>query len=61
MSTNRPDPNSPPPTPRWVKILAGIFIVLILLVIILHLMGFGMGGHGISEASLLIAQGLKQL
>lgn len=32
-------------TPRWVKVFGGLFIVLILVVIVLHLMGRGMGGH----------------
>ena len=42
----RPDPASPPATPRWVKIIVIIFIALVLVVIILHLMGFGFGNHG---------------
>jgi hypothetical protein len=61
MSTNRPDPNSPPPIPRWVKILVGIFIVLIILIIVMHLMGFGMGSHGMGGDALLIAQVLNPL
>ena len=54
MSNNRPNPNSPPGMPRWVKILTGIFIVLVILFIILHLMGFGLGGHGMGGHILLI-------
>ena len=42
----RPNPASPPATPRWVKIVVLTFIVLVLAVIILHLMGFGFGNHG---------------
>ena len=42
----RPNPASPPTTPRWVKIVVLTFIVLVLVVIILHLMGFGFGNHG---------------
>ena len=61
MSNNRPDPNSPPSTPRWVKIFAIAFIALVLLVIILHLMGFGMGGHGMNVQTSLIEHGLKLL
>ena len=37
-------------TPRWVKILAAIFMLLALLFVVLHLMGFGFGGHGVSSA-----------
>lgn len=33
-------------TPRWVKVIGGLFIVLVLVVIVVHLMGRGMGGHG---------------
>ena len=61
MSTNRPDPNSPPSTPRWVKILVGVFIFLAILFVILHLMGFGLGGHGMGGHTLLIEHVLKQL
>jgi len=45
----RPGPESPPATPRWVKIIVIIFIVFVLVVIILHLMGFGFGNHGASS------------
>ena len=61
MSNNRPDPNAPPGTPRWVKIFVIVFIALVLLVIILHLMGFGMAGHGMSVQTSLIEHGLKRL
>lgn len=61
MSNSRPDPNSPPETPRWVKILAIVFIVLVVVFVILHLMGFGMGGHGMSIHTLLIEHGQNLL
>jgi hypothetical protein len=38
-------PGSPPSTPRWVKVSGIIGIVLILLFVILHLAGLGLGGH----------------
>ena len=61
MSNNRLDPNAPPSTPRWVKILLIIFVILVALFIVLHLMGFGLGGHGMGEHTLLIEHGLKAL
>lgn len=45
---NAPGHGSPPGTPRWVKLFVIIFIGLILLVVVLHLMGFGFGSHGTS-------------
>jgi hypothetical protein len=42
----RPDRESPPSTPRWVKIFGIIALVLILLFVILHLTGNSPGGHG---------------
>lgn len=60
MSNNRPHPTSPPGTPRWVKIFVIIFIVSLLIFVILHLMGFGLGGHGIDSHTML-EQGLKLL
>ena len=59
MSNNRPNPNTPPATPRWVKIFVIAFLALILLVIIIHLLGFGMGGHGMSVHISGIEHGLK--
>lgn len=52
MSENQrlPGRGSPPGLPRWVKLFVMIFIFLVLLVVILHLMGFGLGGHGVSDA-----------
>jgi hypothetical protein len=41
----RPDRNSPPSTPRWVKVSVIIFIVLVLLFVIMHLTGNGFGDH----------------
>ena len=54
MSQTPPDPESPPGTPRWVKILVTIFIALIILFVILHLLGFGMGGHGLGSHTFLL-------
>lgn len=33
------------PTPLWVKLFGGAFVALILIVVVMHLMGRGMGGH----------------
>ena len=44
-----PKRGSPPGTPRWVKVLVILFIVLILLVVILHLTGNDFGGHHMSS------------
>jgi hypothetical protein len=41
----RPDPGSPPSTPRWVKALGLAVLVLVLVFVILHLAGGGFGGH----------------
>jgi hypothetical protein len=41
----RPDPSSPPSTPRWVKALGLAVLVLVLAFVILHLAGGGFGGH----------------
>lgn len=49
-----PSRGSPPNTPRWVIILGVIFVLLILLVIILHLMGFGFGSHGMSGTEVIL-------
>jgi hypothetical protein len=44
----RPDraaqPDTPPGTPRWVKVFGILFLALILLVIVLHLTGMSPGG-----------------
>ena len=61
MTNKRPDPALPPDTPRWVKILIGLFIVLVLLFVILHLLGFGLGSHGMGNHTLLLEHGLKLL
>ena len=42
---SRPDPGSPPSTPRWVKVFGIIVIVLVLAFVILHLAGGGFGTH----------------
>ena len=39
------DGETPPPTPRWVKLFGIILAVLVLIVVILHLSGNGLGGH----------------
>jgi hypothetical protein len=39
----RPDHESPPSTPRWVKVFVITFIILVLLFVILHLTGYGFG------------------
>ncbi len=36
---------SPPSTPRWVKVFGTIVIVMVLLFVVLHLAGLGLGGH----------------
>jgi hypothetical protein len=41
----RPDRSSPPSTPRWVKVSAIIFIVLVLLFVLQHLAGGIFMGH----------------
>jgi hypothetical protein len=41
-----PHPDSPPGTPRWVKVFAIIAVVVVLLVVILLLAG---GNHGPSR------------
>lgn len=38
-------PESPPGTPRWVKVLGIIAITVVVLFVILHLSGRGFGGH----------------
>ena len=40
-----PDRRSTNSTPRWVKVFGIIALVLILLFVILHLAGGGLGGH----------------
>ena len=40
-----PDPESPPPAPRWVKVFAILAVVLAVLVVIRHAAGGGMHGH----------------
>ena len=37
--------STPPSTPRWVKAFGIIAIVLVLLFVVLHLTGGGLGGH----------------
>jgi hypothetical protein len=40
-----PNTESAPSTPRWVKVFAIAFIAFVLLFVILHLTGHGLGGH----------------
>lgn len=54
----RPDSETPPSTPRWVKVFAIIVIVLVLLVIVLHLTGNSLGGPG--SHMLPTPQGVQQ-
>lgn len=51
MAQNQKTPGhgSPPVIPSWVKVLVISFILLILIVVFLHLMGFGFGSHGASR------------
>ena len=44
-ATGHDDEESTTGTPRWVKMLGIIAIVLVLLFVILHLAGGGFGGH----------------
>lgn len=47
----RPDPEAPPGVPRWVKVFGIVFIVLVLVFVILHLTGNGLGNlHGAFRA-----------
>ena len=32
--------------PLWVKLFGGVFLLVVIVVVVLHLMGRGMGGHG---------------
>lgn len=32
-------------TPKWVKVFGALFIIAVLVILILHLTGGGMGGH----------------
>jgi hypothetical protein len=41
----RPDPGSPPSTPRWVKVFVIVFIALVLVFVTLHLTGAVPWGH----------------
>ena len=41
----RPDRQSPPRTPRWVKVSAIVVVVLVVAFVILHLSGGGFGHH----------------
>jgi hypothetical protein len=45
MADPAPDTGDDTGTPRWVKVLGIIAIVLVLLFVIMHLTGGGFGGH----------------
>lgn len=59
MTENQKVPGcgSPPETPRWLKVLIMLFIVLVAAIVVLHLMGFGFGGHGAINAAEMFARG----
>ena len=43
------DPSTPPDrhtAPRWVRAVVALAIALIVMVVVLHLLGGGLGGHG---------------
>ena len=40
-----PDRESPPGAPRWVKVFGIIALVLVLLFVVTHLAGGGLGSH----------------
>lgn len=46
MTTSSPDQTgeAPPPAPRWVKVFAGIIVVILGMLVVLKLVGGG--GHG---------------
>jgi hypothetical protein len=47
----RPDQEAPPGVPRWVKVFGIVFIVLVLVLVVLHLTGNGLGSlHGAFRA-----------
>ena len=50
-SPSYPDSEDNVGTPRWVKVFGIIAVVLILLFVILHLGGRGLGNHGPFEAN----------
>ena len=46
-----PDPDAPPGVPRWVKVFGIVVLVLVLVFVILHLTGNGLGNlHGAFRA-----------
>jgi hypothetical protein len=45
MAEMPPDREEETGTPRWVNVSGIIFIVLVVLIVILHLTGRGLGGH----------------
>jgi hypothetical protein len=43
--SNSDSADEPPGTPRWVKVFGIIAVIFVLLFIVLHLAGRGLGGH----------------
>ena len=41
-----PSRRTTPGTPRWVKVFGIVVVVLVLLFVIVHLTGHGLGNHG---------------
>ncbi|ALC24829.1 hypothetical protein SPRI_6523 [Streptomyces pristinaespiralis] len=40
-----PEPPDESGAPRWVKVLGGIALALVVVILVVHLAGGGMGGH----------------
>lgn len=43
--SSKPDRGSVPNMPRWVKVLGIIFITIMVVFVLLHITGNGLGGH----------------
>jgi hypothetical protein len=41
----RPSDESPPSTPRWVYVFGIIVLAVVVVFVVLHLAGVGVGGH----------------
>lgn len=54
--TPPPAPERPPGTPRWVKVLAVLALVLVLAFVAVHLAGGGFRGHAPDFAAWLLWQ-----
>lgn len=42
----QPQSDSPPPAPRWVKVMGAIALLLVIAFVVSHLLGGGFRGHG---------------